>query len=41
MLLLESVNSELLFGEIAIAVLNQHLRPFLSKWHPFLQAYEP
>lgn len=32
--------SESSFGEIAIAVLNQHLRPFLSKWHPFLQAHE-
>ena len=27
-------------GGIAIAVLNQGLRPFLSKWHPALQAWE-
>lgn len=27
-------------GGIAIAVLNQGLRPFLSKWHPQLQAWE-
>ncbi|MGF1459352.1 MAG: hypothetical protein ACFBSG_10035 [Leptolyngbyaceae cyanobacterium] len=27
-------------GGIAIAVLNQALRPFLSKWHPLLQAWE-
>jgi len=27
-------------GGIAIAVLNQGLRPFLSKWHPLLQAWE-
>lgn len=27
-------------GGIAIAVLNKGLRPFLSKWHPLLQAYE-
>lgn len=27
-------------GGIAIAVLNQGLRPFLSKWHPRLQAWE-
>ena len=27
-------------GGIAIAVLNQGLRPFLSKWHPELQAWE-
>lgn len=32
--------AELSFGEIAVAVLNQHLRPFLSKWHPLLQAHE-
>jgi hypothetical protein len=28
------------FGHIAIDVLNQGLRPFLSKWHPLLQAHE-
>jgi len=27
-------------GGIAIAVLNQGLRPFLSKWHPILQDWE-
>lgn len=27
-------------GGIAIAVLNQGLRPFLSKWHPLLQEWE-
>ncbi|NEO30550.1 MAG: hypothetical protein F6K36_08965 [Symploca sp. SIO3C6] len=27
-------------GGIAIAVLNQGLRPFLSKWHPNLQSWE-
>ncbi len=27
-------------GGIAIAVLNKGLRPFLSKWHPMLQAWE-
>jgi hypothetical protein len=27
-------------GGIAIAVLNQGLRPFLSKWHPELQEWE-
>lgn len=27
-------------GGIAIAVLNQGLRPFLSQWHPQLQAWE-
>jgi hypothetical protein len=32
--------AELSFGEIAVAVLNQHLRPLLSKWHPLLQAHE-
>jgi hypothetical protein len=27
-------------GGIAIAVLNRGLRPFLTKWHPLLQAWE-
>ena len=27
-------------GGIAIAVLNNGLRPFLAKWHPLLQAWE-
>jgi hypothetical protein len=27
-------------GGLAIAVLNQGLRPFLSKWHPMLQIWE-
>lgn len=27
-------------GVIALAVLNQGFRPFLSKWHPLLKAYE-
>ncbi len=27
-------------GGIAIAVLNQGLRPFLAKWHPLLQSWE-
>ena len=27
-------------GGIAIAVLNNGLRPFLSKWHPLLQTWE-
>lgn len=27
-------------GGIAIALLNRGLRPFLSKWHPLLQAWE-
>lgn len=29
-----------LVGGIAIAVLNNGLRPFLAKWHPLLQAWE-
>ena len=28
------------FGPIAIRVLNEGLRPFLSKWHPLLKAHE-
>jgi hypothetical protein len=28
------------FGAVAIEVLNKGLRPFLSKWHPLLLAYE-
>jgi hypothetical protein len=28
------------FGPLAIRVLNEGLRPFTSKWHPILQAYE-
>ena len=28
------------FGPIAIEVLNKGLRPFMSKWHPLLQAHE-
>jgi len=28
------------FGPVAITVLNKGLRPFSSKWHPLLQAYE-
>jgi hypothetical protein len=35
-----SRGSELSFGAIAIAVLNQGLRPVLAKWHPELAAYE-
>jgi hypothetical protein len=35
-----SRGSELSFGAIAIAVLNQGLRPVLTKWHPELAAYE-
>jgi hypothetical protein len=35
-----SRGSELSFGAIAIAVLNQGLRPLLTKWHPELAAYE-
>lgn len=31
---------DLSFAEIAIAVLNHHLRPFLARWHPILQAHE-
>jgi hypothetical protein len=27
-------------GGLAIAVLNQGLRPFLTKWHPLLQLWE-
>ncbi len=27
-------------GGVAILVLNKGLRPFLSKWHPLLQAHE-
>jgi hypothetical protein len=27
-------------GGLAIAVLNQGLRPFLTKWHPMLQVWE-
>jgi hypothetical protein len=27
-------------GGVAIAVLNRGLRPFMSKWHPLLQAWE-
>jgi hypothetical protein len=33
----EALNS---VGGIAIAVLNNGLRPFLAKWHPVLQAWE-
>jgi hypothetical protein len=28
------------FGSIAVAILNQVLRPLLSKWHPLLADYE-
>ena len=28
------------FGQLAVAVLNHSLRPFLAKWHPLLQSYE-
>ncbi len=28
------------FGQIAVAVLNEALRPFLTKWHPLLLDYE-
>jgi len=28
------------FGPVAIDILNTGLRPFCSKWHPLLQAYE-
>jgi hypothetical protein len=35
-----SHGSDLTFGEIAVAVLNQGLRPLLSKWHPELAGYE-
>jgi len=28
------------FGAVAIEVLNQGIRPFLTKWHPLLLAYE-
>lgn len=28
------------WGGIAIAVLNNGLRPFLSRWHPLLQEWE-
>jgi hypothetical protein len=28
------------FSQLAIALLNRELRPFLSKWHPRLQHYE-
>lgn len=28
------------FGVIAVAVLNNRLRPFLAKWHPALEKYE-
>lgn len=28
------------FGAVAIEVLNQGIRPFLSKWHPMLLSYE-
>lgn len=28
------------FGPVAIEILNKGLRPFNSKWHPFLQAHE-
>jgi hypothetical protein len=28
------------FGQIAVDVLNQSLRPLLAKWHPLLQAHE-
>ncbi len=32
--------SDLSFGEIAIFVLNNVLRPVLTKWHPLLEDYE-
>jgi hypothetical protein len=28
------------FGAVAIEVLNKGIRPFLTKWHPLLQAHE-
>jgi len=28
------------FGPIALKILNEGLRPFMSKWHPQLQSYE-
>jgi hypothetical protein len=33
-------NGEHSFGELAVIVLNQVLRPVLSKWHPLLLDYE-
>lgn len=32
--------SELSFGYLAVAILNDVLRPVLAKWHPILQDYE-
>jgi len=28
------------FAQIALLVLNRHLRPFLAEWHPRLQSHE-
>lgn len=28
------------FGYLAVAILNQAIRPFLAKWHPLLQQHE-
>lgn len=35
-----SKDGDLSFGFIAVAVLNLHLRPILSKWHPMLLDHE-
>jgi hypothetical protein len=32
--------SDVSFGEIAVRVLNEWLRPFLAKWHPLLSDHE-
>jgi hypothetical protein len=32
--------SDVSFGEIAVRVLNEWLRPFLSEWHPLLSDHE-
>ncbi|MHA6761650.1 hypothetical protein [Streptacidiphilus sp. PAMC 29251] len=33
-------NNAISFGSLAVAVLNDGLRPFLSRWHPRLSAWE-
>jgi hypothetical protein len=35
-----SGDSDISFGQIAVTVLNDVLRPFLTKWHPLLLDYE-
>lgn len=37
---LDDGNDDPTFGQAAVRILNDILRPFLSKWHPLLEEYE-